>query len=91
MNTFFTLSYQVGFHLWEDLAEHEPYAGALLGLVEREERGKTPPYGRALDLGCGSAVWGVRFAQRGWQVTGVDNVAKALKRAEDRIKVTFVA
>lgn len=86
MNAFFTLSYQVGFHPWEDLAEHEPYAGALLGLVEREERGKTPPYGRALDLGCGSAVWGVRFARRGWEVTGVDNVAKALKRAEERIK-----
>lgn len=88
MSVFFKMAYQVGFHPWEDLADHKPFADALLGLVEREESGHTPPYGQALDLGCGSAVWGVRLAQRGWQVTGVDNVAKALSRAEERIRDT---
>ncbi len=59
---------------------------ALLALVEEEEEGRTPPYGKALDLGCGSATWGVRLASRGWSVTGVYNVARALRRARDRVR-----
>jgi cyclopropane fatty-acyl-phospholipid synthase-like methyltransferase len=78
------LAYAVGFHPWEDLAEHPPFAGKLLELVAREEAVQ-PPYGPALDLGTGSAVWGVRLAQRGWAVTGVDLVEKALARARERI------
>ena len=38
-----------------------------------------------LDLGCGSATWGVRLAARGWSVTGVDIVPRALRRAQERI------
>ena len=86
MRRFYQLSYRLGFHPWEDLPDHPPFADALLGLVAREENGRQPPYGKALDLGCGSAVWGVRLAERGWQVTGVDNVARALARARDRVR-----
>jgi SAM-dependent methyltransferase len=89
MSAFYKMSYRVGFHPWEDLAEHEPFANALVGLIGREEE-KEPPYGKALDLGCGSATWGVRLAARGWQVTGVDNVPAALARAEERIRETGV-
>ena len=85
MSTFYRLSYAVGFHPWEDLADHQPFADALLALVEQEEQGRTPPYGKALDLGCGSATWGSRLAARGWSVTGVDSVPRALRRAQDRI------
>lgn len=85
MSTFYRMSYAVGFHPWEDLADHQPFARALLGLVEQEEQGRTRPFGRALDLGCGSATWGVRLAARGWSVTGVDNVSRALRRAQERI------
>jgi cyclopropane fatty-acyl-phospholipid synthase-like methyltransferase len=85
------LAYAVGFHPWEDLAEHPPFAGKLLELVAREEAGHEPPYGPALDLGTGSAVWGVRLAQRGWEVTGVDLVEKALARARRRIDEAGVA
>src|ERR671919_450408 len=80
------LYYRLGFHPWEDLAEHPPFAEKLTELFAREESGREPPYGKALDLGCGSGVWGVPLAQRGWQVTGVDIVAKALRRAEERIR-----
>ena len=81
----YELAYRVGFHPWEDLAEHPPFSTKLLELVAREEEGRVPPFGSALDLGCGSAVWGVRLAQRGWEVTGVDMVEKALRRAGERI------
>jgi cyclopropane fatty-acyl-phospholipid synthase-like methyltransferase len=56
-----------------------------LELVAREEVGREPPYGLALDLGTGSAVWGVRLAKRGWRVTGIDMVEKALRRARERV------
>jgi SAM-dependent methyltransferase len=86
MSIFYHVSYAVGFHPWEDLIDHGPFAEALLALVEQEEDGRPSPYGKALDLGCGSAPWGVRLAVRGWNVTGVDNVARALNRARDRIR-----
>ena len=86
----YELAYAIGFHPWEDLAEHPPFAGKLLELVAREEDGYGPPYGSALDLGTGSAVWGVELAKRGWEVTGIDIVAKALRRARDRIEAAGV-
>ena len=82
----YELAYRIGFHPWEDLAEHPPFANALLKLVAREEKGREPPYGPALDLGCGSALWGIRLAKRGWDVTGVDIVEKALRRARERVE-----
>ena len=81
----YRLAYALGFHPWEDLAEHPPFAGKLLELVAREENGHEPPYGPALDLGTGSGVWGVQLAKRGWRVTGVDMVEKALRRARERV------
>ena len=86
MSVFYKVSYRVGFHPWEDLAEHQPFADALVGLFEREEKGHEPPHGKALDLGCGSGTWGVRLAARGWQVTGVDDVPTAVVRAQERIR-----
>ena len=81
----YRLAYAIGFHPWEDLADHQPFAETLMELVAREENGHGPPYGSALDLGTGSGVWGVQLAKRGWQVTGVDVVDRALRRARERV------
>jgi len=78
--------YRLGFHPWEDLAEHRPFADKLADLFAREEAGREPPYGPALDLGCGSGIWGVELARRGWQVTGIDMVEKAVERGRDRVR-----
>src|SRR5262245_30511297 len=85
----YRLAYAVGFHPWEDLVEHPPFAEKLMELVAREEL-DGPPYGPALDIGTGSGVWGVRLAERGWQVTGVDIVERALDRARGRVEETGV-
>jgi len=85
----YRLAYAIGFHPWEDLAEHPPFADKLLELIAREEEGE-PPYGPALDIGTGSGVWAVELARRGWRVTGVDIVEKALRRAEARAREAAV-
>jgi SAM-dependent methyltransferase len=80
----YRLAYAIGFHPWESLADHPPFAEKLLELVAREEDGCGPPYGPALDVGTGSGVWGIPLAKRGWDVTGIDIVEKALRRARKR-------
>jgi cyclopropane fatty-acyl-phospholipid synthase-like methyltransferase len=81
----YTLAYAIGFHPWENLADHAPFAERLLELVAREEHQDGPPYGLALDVGTGSAVWGVQLAKRGWEVTGIDVVERVLRRARERV------
>jgi cyclopropane fatty-acyl-phospholipid synthase-like methyltransferase len=82
----YALAYAIGFHPWEGLADHPPFADKLMELVAREEDAYGPPYGSALDLGTGSAVWGLQLAKRGWEVTGIDIVGKALDRARERVE-----
>lgn len=87
----YRLAYRLGFHPWEDAADEPLFAETIHRLFEREENGREAPYGRALDVGTGSGIWGVELAQRGWQVTGVDVVDTALDRARTRISTAGVA
>ena len=80
------LAYQIGFHPWEDAEEQSSFTDKFSTLLDREESGRQPPYGLALDVGTGSGIWGIRLAQRGWQVTGIDIVGKALRRAQERVR-----
>ena len=86
MSLAYRLLYAVGYTPWEQPAELPGVNERVAALFEREEEGRLPPYGQALDLGCGSGVWGVELARRGWQVTGVDFVPKALRRARERAR-----
>ena len=81
----YEIAYALGFHPWEDAAEEPAFVEAITRLFEEEERGREAPYGRALDLGTGSGIWGIELARRGWEVTGVDNVERVLDRARDRV------
>src|ERR687892_1037102 len=70
--------YRIGFTPWEEM---EKLADQIVPLFEREENGAEAPYGPVLDIGCGSGIWATKLARRGWQVTGVDDVPRALTRA----------
>ena len=82
------LAYAIGFHPWEET--DPPFARKISQLFDREQNGRQPPYGLALDLGTGSGIWGIELAKRGWQVTGIDIVDKALRRARDRVQAAGV-
>lgn len=85
MSLAYRILYRVGFTPWEQMARL-PVADQIAALFAREEAGREPPYGRVLDLGCGSGIWAVRLAERGWEVTGVDFVPKALRSARERAR-----
>jgi len=82
----YAFAYRIGFHPWEDAETHPPFVEKVARLLDCEEAGRKPPYGPALDVGTGSGIWGVELARRGWQVTGVDIVDRALARARDRVR-----
>ena len=54
----YRLAYAVGFHPWEDLAEHPPFAGKLLELVAREENGPGLPMAARSTSVPVARVWG---------------------------------
>ncbi len=95
MSLFYQIAYRLGFTPWEMAATHPPAAKQIAALFDREERERRPPYGRALDLGCGRGHWSIELARRGWNVTGIDLVPRATTEARARadkagVKVTFV-
>jgi SAM-dependent methyltransferase len=76
----YQLLYLVGFKPWERGGVDRDLARFL----EREEQARTPPYGRALDLGCGTGLQTVELARRGWDAVGVDSVPRAIRQARRR-------
>ena len=69
---------------------HAPFVEKFSELLGEEERGREPPYGTALDLGTGSGIWAIQLAKRGWQVTALDLVERALQRASARVDAAGV-
>lgn len=86
----YALAYKIGFHPWEDALDMPPFVERITELFVEEERRQDPPYGPALDIGTGSGIWGIELAKRGWEVTGIDIVNNALRRARARVKEASV-
>jgi SAM-dependent methyltransferase len=84
MSLIYKILYQVGLTPWEGSAEQARTRDQISAMFDREEDGREPPYGPALDLGCGGGLWSIELARRGWKVTGVDLVPKALRIARER-------
>jgi SAM-dependent methyltransferase len=86
MSLAYRVLYGIGVTPWEQLAALPALREEVSALFDRAEQGRDPSYGPALDLGCGSGFFAVELAKRGWQVTGVDLIPKALRRARDRAR-----
>jgi SAM-dependent methyltransferase len=83
----FKTFYRLGFVPWDG----HPLATSLKQLIEGDTA-LTP--GTALDLGCGTGDNSIYLVKHGWQVTGVDFVAKAVdkakaKAAANNVDITF--
>jgi SAM-dependent methyltransferase len=87
MRLFYRVAYSIGFTPWERMNSLPIYA-QLTALFDREENERKQPFGKALDLGCGNGFSAVKLATRGWEVTGIDLVAKALRTARKRARET---
>lgn len=70
----YRLFYMVGFKPW-DTGVPPP---ELVAVVEGSDALEP---GRALDLGCGTGTNAIYLAQRGWEVTAIDLVGRALQAA----------
>ncbi len=86
MSLAYRILYGLGVTPWEQVAKLPHVTERISALFARQEAGREPPYGPVLDLGCGSGIWAVKLAARGWQVTGIDFVPKALRRARERAR-----
>ena len=94
MSRLYKVLYRLGVTPWERMPTL-PVAQQATAMLDREEGEREPPYGQALDLGCGSGIWSIELARRGWQVTGIDIVPRAVRRARERarqagVEVQFV-
>jgi len=77
MSLVYRAFYRLGLTPWEQDDPVETLAGLVTG-----PQALTP--GRALDIGCGTGSDAIFCARNGWQVTGVDDVPLALKRARGK-------
>jgi SAM-dependent methyltransferase len=69
---------------------HEVYSQYSSAMLEHIERlSKTyglPTSGKLLDVACGNGAFGIGMAQRGWEVTGIDQSASQLEIAQKNSK-----
>jgi cyclopropane fatty-acyl-phospholipid synthase-like methyltransferase len=84
VSIFFRAAYLVGYKPW-DSGVSPP---ELVAVVEGKDR--LPP-GKALDLGCGTGTNCIYMAQHGWEVTGVDFVARAIHNARRKAAAAGVS
>lgn len=88
MSLLYRVMYGLGFKPWEQ--DGEATLPQLRTLLAAEGSHRKPPYGSALDLGCGTGRWSVELAQQGWEVVGVDVIPKAIRGARERAEAAGV-
>ena len=74
--------YRLGMTPWEKYGSAA--AASISAVLDREEKDRYRPLGRALDLGCGRGQFTPELARRGWKAVGVDYVPAAVEAANSR-------
>lgn len=94
MSRWYRFLYRLGITPWE--SDTETLGSQIDALLSAEEAHRTPPYGTAVDLGCGMGRWSIVMARRGWNVVGIDVVPRAIDAARRNagsagVDVSFIA
>jgi len=76
MSVRYSLAYRLGITPWDKAGSGQD--DAFRQLMDREEGEHGQPFGRALDLGCGTGEYTRELERRGWEVKGVDNIRLAV-------------
>ncbi len=84
MSLGYRLAYRLHLTPWENAGVG--FGPQLAVMLDREQGADTPPFGKALDIGCGTGDHSITLAQRGWQVTGIDSVPLALDKAREKAR-----
>lgn len=82
MGAGYTVAYRLGIKPWERTGDVS--AAQFQRLLDREEVGHERPFGRALDIGCGTGAHTRKLHERGWDVMGIDSSRVAVDIAIDR-------
>lgn len=80
--TSYARMYRLGMTPWEKYGSAA--AASISAVLDREEKDRYRPLGRALDLGCGRGQFTPELARRGWKAVGVDYVPAAVEAANSR-------
>jgi SAM-dependent methyltransferase len=70
--------------LWRYLRGNTPWDTNITPPEVEEFLSQAAP-GRALDLGCGTGTNAIALARRGWQVTGIDFIPTAIRKARRKV------
>jgi SAM-dependent methyltransferase len=74
--------YRLGMTAWEKYGSAA--AVSISAVLDREEKDRRRPLGRAVDLGCGRGQFTPELARRGWKTVGIDYVPAAIEAANSR-------
>ncbi len=85
MGSLYEMAYRFGVTPWEQASPDSGFVMQLRSLLDRESVGLAVP-ARALDMGCGTGDHSIELARRGWQVKGLDSVARAVEQASSKAR-----
>lgn len=72
---------------WNDENDWNEWRAEILALIDSDD---FPKSGRVLELGCGAGDVSLLFAERGYQVSGIDIAPTAIEWAKEKILKTNI-
>lgn len=89
MGRLYELAYRLGVTPWKQAGRDSGFVMQLCSLLDQESV-ELPTPAKALDMGCGTGEHSIDLAKRGWKVTGLDSVERAVEQAWSKARAANV-